>query len=122
MPGSLCLLGSRPGAFRPITHQDRLEYFARYSSVSLGRVKNLYLDWAKLKGPMSPECQQLNRLFSQCVDGNRIKIPVILEDPPKKNPDMDDFILDVLHRASSSRIQLMPYLSSSAFKWHIAGC
>lgn len=99
-----------PGAketvtFRPITHQDRLEYFARYSSVSLGRVKNLYLDWARLKGPMSPECQQLNRLFSQCVDGNRIKVPAILEDPPKKNQEIDDFILDVLHKASFSWIQ-----------------
>jgi len=70
--------------------------------VSLGQVKNLFLDWARLKGPMSPECQQLNRLFSQCVDGNRIKIPESLKDPPKPNELTQPFILDVLHEKAST--------------------
>ncbi|KAL9579667.1 MAG: hypothetical protein Q9203_006598, partial [Teloschistes exilis] len=85
-----------PVSFKPVTHDDRLVYFAKYTNASLGRVKNLYLDWARLKGPMSAECQELNHLFSQCVDGNRIKVPKHLEDPPRPSPSMPPFVLDVL--------------------------
>ena len=55
---------------------------------------------------MSSECQQLNRLFSQCVDGNRIKVPSTLEDPPEPSPLNEPFILDVLHSASKKRIEV----------------
>ena len=94
--------------FRPITNNDRLEYFARYTNMSLGQVKNLYLDWARLKGPLSPECQQLNRLFSQCVDGNRITIPPSFKDPPQPPLGSEKFILDVLHQAAQARIMTSP--------------
>lgn len=99
-----------PGAkeslsFRSITDDDRLLYFAKYTNASLGRVKNLYLDWARSKGPMSAECQQLNRLFSMCVDGNRIKVPSELESPPQPSPLDLPFILDVLHSKAKSIIQ-----------------
>lgn len=73
--------------------------------MSLGQVKNLYLGWAKLKGPMSPECQQLNRLFSQCVDGNRIKIPEHLKDCPEPKKPGPAFVLDVLHEAAKAAIE-----------------
>jgi len=53
---------------------------------------------------MSPQCQQLNRLFSQSVDGNRIRVPPELEDPPEPPPDTPPFILDVLHAASTEFI------------------
>ncbi|KAH7171636.1 hypothetical protein DER46DRAFT_656285 [Fusarium sp. MPI-SDFR-AT-0072] len=46
---------------------------------------------------MSAQCQELNRLFSQCVDGNRIDIPDKLRTAPKPMPDAPPFILDVLH-------------------------
>ncbi|KAL8992132.1 MAG: hypothetical protein Q9169_007346, partial [Polycauliona sp. 2 TL-2023] len=85
-----------PVSFKPVTHDDRLVYFARYTNASLGRVKNLYLDWVRLKGAMSAECQELNHLFSRCVDGNRIKVPKHLEDPPKPGSGATPFILDVL--------------------------
>lgn len=50
---------------------------------------------------MSAECQQLNRLFSQCVDGNRIKIPPQLETVPRpRHSDTPPFILDELHDAA----------------------
>ena len=88
-----------PVTLKPITDDDRLQYFARYTNASLGRVKSLYLDWARVKGPMSGECQELNHLFSMSVDGNRIKVPKHLEDPPK--PKNDIFILDTLHEAAS---------------------
>lgn len=92
--------GRDPVLFRPITDDDRLVYFAKYTNASLGQVKNLYLDWARVKGPMSAPCQELNRLFSQCVDGNRIKIPEKLRNPPKPSAEDPPFILDVLHAHS----------------------
>ncbi|KAL2063554.1 hypothetical protein VTL71DRAFT_5359 [Oculimacula yallundae] len=96
--------GREPVSFKPISDQDRLEYFARSTNASLGRVKNLYLDWARPRGPMSAECQQLNRLFSQCVDGNRIKIPSVLESPPQIPLESTPFILDTLHEAAKQFI------------------
>ncbi|KAM0388586.1 hypothetical protein ACHAQC_009623 [Fusarium culmorum] len=86
--------------FRPITDDDRLVYVSKYNNASLGKVKNLYLDWARATGPMSAQCQELNRLFSQCVDGNRIRIPEKLQSPPKLPDDAPPFILDVLHSES----------------------
>jgi len=91
--------------FGEVTGDSRAEYFARYTNASLGRVKNLYMKWARLGNAMSPQCQQLNRLFSQCVDGNHIKIPENLrafeklEDPPEPRPSVAPFILDTLHEA-----------------------
>jgi regulator of nonsense transcripts 1 len=92
--------------FGPVTDDQRAEYFARYTTASLGKIKNLYLKWARLGDAMSPQCQQLNRLFSQCVDGNYIRIPEnlrefeSLQDAPEPDSKMPAFILDVLHNAS----------------------
>lgn len=55
--------------------------------------------------------QQLNRLFSQCVDSNHIKIPEnlrdfkALEDPPEPRASVPPFILDVLHEACAEAIR-----------------
>jgi len=98
--------GREPIKFEVITDDDRLVYFAKYTSVSLGRVKNLFLEWARIKGPMSAECQQLNRLFSSCVDGNRIKIPTALESPAKvEGSSLVPFVLDELHEHGKNFIQ-----------------
>lgn len=94
-----------PVSFRPITDDDRLEYFARYTNASLGRSKNLFLDWARLKGPMCSQCQELNYLFSTCVDGASIKIPPKLESPPQPSPDIPPFILDTLQQSAKTTIQ-----------------
>ncbi|KAK4144578.1 RNA dependent RNA polymerase-domain-containing protein [Dichotomopilus funicola] len=99
--------------FKPITDDDRLEYFARYTNASLGRVKNLYLDWARARGPMAEQCQELNRLFSQCVDGNRIRVPPKLEQAPAPAADAPPFILDYLHDAAKELIQRTQAPSSS---------
>ncbi|KAK7955323.1 RdRP-domain-containing protein [Apiospora saccharicola] len=93
-----------PIKFNPITDDDRLVCFAKYTNASLGRVKNLYLDWVRVKGPVASECQKLNRLFSQCVDGNRIKVPPRLEKAPELTPDTPKFILDELHEAAEISI------------------
>ena len=55
-----------------------------------------------MKGPMSSECQELNYLFSQSVDGARIKIPKHLENPP--GPTSTPFILDTLHQAAEQYV------------------
>ncbi|KAK8067364.1 RNA dependent RNA polymerase-domain-containing protein [Apiospora hydei] len=109
VPSRLSQPAEYPGArepikFNPITDDDRLLYFAKYTNASLGRVKNLYLDWARVRDPMAPECQELNRLFSQCVDGNRIKVPPRLEKPPQPAVDTPRFILDELHEAAKATI------------------
>ncbi|KAK7910584.1 hypothetical protein PG985_013065 [Apiospora marii] len=109
VPSRLSQPAEYPGArepmkFNPITDDDRLVYFARYTNASLGRVKNLYLDWARVKGPMASECQELNRLFSQCVDGNRIKVPPRLEKAPQPTPETPKFILDELHETAIATI------------------
>jgi hypothetical protein len=97
--------------FGDVTGDSRAEYFARYTNASLGRVKNLYMKWARLGSAMSPQCQQLNRLFSQCVDGNHIRIPENLkvfkelEDPPEPKSTVPPFILDCLHEACMQQIQ-----------------
>jgi hypothetical protein len=111
IPDKLSQPAQYPGAkepvmFNAITDDDRLVYFARYTNASLGRVKNLFLDWARLKGPMSAECQQLNRLFSMCVDGNRIKVPPTLESPPQPPPEGPPFILDTLHNTAKGLIRV----------------
>ncbi|KPA36525.1 hypothetical protein FLAG1_10705, partial [Fusarium langsethiae] len=97
--------GRDPITFRPITDDDRLVYFAKYSNASLGQVKNLYLDWARVTGPMSAQCQELNHLFSQCVDGNRIRIPEKLKSPPKLPDGAPPFILDLLHNESRDQVR-----------------
>jgi hypothetical protein len=97
--------------FGDVTSDSRAEYFARYTNASLGKVKNLYMKWARLGSAMSPQCQQLNRLFSQCVDGNHIRIPENLkafeklEDPPEPCSSVAPFILDVLHNACADLIK-----------------
>lgn len=98
-----------------ITADDRAEYFARYTNASLGRVKNLYLKWARLGNAMSPQCQQLNRLFSQCVDGNRIRVPQQLEDPPEPPVSAPPFILDVLHGATTDFIEKQVVINPSPY-------
>ncbi|KAK4196115.1 putative RNA-dependent RNA polymerase [Triangularia verruculosa] len=110
IPSTISEPAKYPGAkeaisFKPITDEDRLVYFAKYNAISLGRVKNLYLAWARARGPMVPECQELNRLYSQCVDGNFIKVPPRLEKAPDPLEDAPPFILDDLHDAAVRLIQ-----------------
>ncbi|OHE90612.1 hypothetical protein CORC01_14096 [Colletotrichum orchidophilum] len=110
IPSTVSQAADYPGArepvsFKPITDDDRLLYFAKYTNASLGKIKNLYLSWARFSGPMSPPCQELNRLFSTCVDGNRIKVPPKLERPPEPSPEAPSFVLDQLHEAAREMIR-----------------
>ncbi|KAG4068831.1 hypothetical protein HA402_004979 [Bradysia odoriphaga] len=82
---------------REVRQEDMIRYFANYNNASLGKVKNLYLGWARCSSDVagSRECQELNALFSSCVDGERITIPERLQNPPEM-PDGRKFILDTL--------------------------
>lgn len=109
IPSTMSEPAKYPGAgeaisFKAITDDDRLVYFAKYNNMCLGRVKKLYLAWARARGPMAPECQELNRLFSQCVDGNFIRIPPKFEQAPDPPRDAPPFILDDLHEAAKQII------------------
>ncbi|GJC88136.1 RNA-dependent RNA polymerase 2 [Colletotrichum liriopes] len=109
IPSTVSQAAEYPGArepvsFKPITDDDRLVYFAKYTNASLGKVKKLYFSWARSSGPMSLQCQELNRLVSTCVDGNRIKIPPKLEKPPESSPEAAPLILDQLHNRYRERI------------------
>lgn len=82
---------------REVKQEDMIRYFANYNNASLGKVKNLYLSWARSSTDVagSKECQELNALFSSCVDGERITIPDRLQIPPEVCNDKK-FILDAL--------------------------
>jgi hypothetical protein len=94
-----------PLKFAAIRDDDRIDYFASSASTQLGRVKNLFLEWARHSGPMSGPCQELNRLFSQCVDANRIEIPKRLLNLPPPHASAEPFILDILHSEAISHIK-----------------
>lgn len=87
-----------------ITAADRARHFAESGSSHIGAVKNLFLSWARVAGPMSSECQQLNRLYSLSVDGHEVCIPARLHHPPLPKPGDPRFILDVLHEAAATTI------------------
>lgn len=61
----------------------------------MGRAASLHAKWVRCKpeGAMSRECQELNALYSQCVDGAIIKIPERLRTPPEPQ---SEFIVDTL--------------------------
>ena len=93
-----------------ISHDDLVRYFARYNNASLGRVKNLYLDWvrASKEGAASKQCLELNHLFSCCVDGERIRIPDHLQNPPKRQQP-EPFVLNKLMDQVSSTHQTIQF-------------
>lgn len=70
-------------------------------SIGLAKVAKLHQLWIRgsPKGAMSAECQELNALHSQAVDGARVKIPDRLLTPPAPQ---GDFVLDVLAAAGEA--------------------
>ncbi|PVG01695.1 RdRP-domain-containing protein [Serendipita vermifera] len=84
-----------------ITRQDLVAHFAGYNRrvkfhvvhISMGRAASLHAQWVRTKGAMSKECQELNALYSQCVDGAIIKIPERLRSPPTPS---EPFIVDIM--------------------------
>ena len=69
-------------------------------SAGLARVASLHQKWLKCKpeGALSVECQELNALHSQSVDGAKVVIPDRLSKPPEPE---EPFILDLLANAAT---------------------
>lgn len=62
--------------------------------MGVAKVAALHAKWVRSspKGALSSECQELNALHSQSVDGARIKIPDRLLNPPEPQ----EFVIDLL--------------------------
>jgi hypothetical protein len=70
------------------------------ASAGLAKVASLHQKWVRSspKGALSSQCQELNALHSQSVDGARIKIPDRLLTPPESDVP---YIIDVLGTAAA---------------------
>ncbi|KAJ3928984.1 MAG: RNA-directed RNA polymerase [Lentinula lateritia] len=88
---------------KTITRQDLGRYFASYNNSGMAQTTALHNKWARYhsQGAMSPECQELNALYSQAVDGAHVKIPERLRTPPEDSK----FILVELFKAAQTWIQ-----------------
>ncbi|KDR76562.1 hypothetical protein GALMADRAFT_450547 [Galerina marginata CBS 339.88] len=86
-----------------ITRTDLGAHFASYTSSGVARVSALHAKWTRSSplGALCVECQELNALHSQSVDGANIRIPDRLSTPPE--PDKDTkYILDQLEEAADA--------------------
>ncbi|KAK0493854.1 RNA-directed RNA polymerase [Armillaria luteobubalina] len=85
-----------------VTREDLSRHFAQYNNAGLARVAALHSKWAisSPKGALCSECQELNALHSQSVDGASIKIPDRLTSPPEP-PEDSVFIIKALADAAS---------------------
>ncbi|KAE9396457.1 RdRP-domain-containing protein [Gymnopus androsaceus JB14] len=88
---------------RTITRQDLARYFASYNNSGMAQTSALHNKWARYhpQGAMSPECQELNALYSQAVDGARVNIPERLRNPPEP-PEGSTFVLTELFHAAKA--------------------
>ena len=82
-------------------------------SSGLAKVALLHSKWvqASPEGALSSQCQELNALHSQSVDGARIKIPDRLLTPPEPTTP---FILDLLSAAAADFAERFTQTSSSS--------
>ena len=68
----------------------------------MARTTALHNKWTRYspQGALSTECQELNALYSQAVDGARLSIPNHLRSPPDPPEGSEPFILTVLADAA----------------------
>ncbi|KAF5334777.1 hypothetical protein D9611_012906 [Ephemerocybe angulata] len=80
---------------RVVTRMDLATYFASYNTSGVARVSALHNKWAiaSPEGALCAECQELNALHSQSVDGAVIAMPERLKHPPEPS---SPFIIDLL--------------------------
>lgn len=74
-----------------------------FISSGVARVSGLHAKWARISpiGALCVECQELNALHSQSVNGANIKIPDRLATPPEPK-DGTKYILDKLEEATDA--------------------
>ncbi|KAI0268684.1 RdRP-domain-containing protein [Gloeopeniophorella convolvens] len=80
-----------------ITRQDLARHFAFYNGSGMAQTSALHNKWARYSpdGALCKECQELNALYSQAVDGARVTIPDRLRAPPVPE-DESQFVLNQL--------------------------
>ncbi|KAJ7639973.1 RNA dependent RNA polymerase-domain-containing protein [Mycena polygramma] len=89
---------------RAVTRTDLANHFAAYNSAGLAQVATLHAKWIRgtALGALSPECQELNALHSQSVDGASVKVPDRLKTPPAPPGGEDSFIINKLAAAAQN--------------------
>ncbi|KAG6889600.1 hypothetical protein C0995_016126 [Termitomyces sp. Mi166 len=89
--------GNKEHTSKMISRADLARHFVFYSGAGVARVSSLHAKWVRASplGALSPECQELNALYSQSVDGAQVRIPDRLTNPPERT-DIEPYILDVL--------------------------
>ncbi|KAG6816130.1 hypothetical protein H0H87_008442 [Tephrocybe sp. NHM501043] len=89
--------GNKEFTSKSISRSDLAKHFAFYSGAGVARVSSLHAKWVRASplGALSPECQELNALHSQSVDGAKVKIPDRLTNPPQR-PDAEPYVLELL--------------------------
>ncbi|KAG5352321.1 hypothetical protein C0989_002856 [Termitomyces sp. Mn162] len=89
--------GNKEHISKTISRAHLAKHFAFYSGAGVARVSSLHAKWVRASplGALSPECQELNALHSQSVDGAQVRIPDRLTNPPERT-DSEPYILDVL--------------------------
>ncbi|KXN84461.1 putative RNA-dependent RNA polymerase 1 [Leucoagaricus sp. SymC.cos] len=87
--------GNKERTSKNITRLDLAKHFATYNASGVARVSALHAKWARSspEGALCAECQELNALHSQSVDGASIKIPDRLTTPPEPT---EPFIVELL--------------------------
>jgi hypothetical protein len=72
----------------------------------MARTTALHNKWARYspQGALSRECQELNALYSQAVDGARVSVPERLRSPPEP-PEGQQFVLAVLAEDARKFVQ-----------------
>ncbi|KAF8156601.1 RNA-directed RNA polymerase [Crassisporium funariophilum] len=84
---------------KEVTRADLAAHFASYNASGVAKVSALHAKWARSSplGALCVQCQELNALHSQSVDGANIRIPDKLATPPEQT---EPYILDLLEEAS----------------------
>jgi len=85
-------------------------HFAAYNSAGVAKVAELHGKWVRSspKGALSSQCQELNALHSQSVDGARISIPDRLRAPPEpEGRYITDLLADAAREFSERFLQSM---------------
>ncbi|PPQ66641.1 hypothetical protein CVT24_006933 [Panaeolus cyanescens] len=101
--------GNKEFVKKDISRMDLAQYFAAYNLSGVAKVSALHAKWARSspQGALCKECQELNALHSQSVDGANIRIPDRLATPPEQS---EPYVLDLLE--NSAREFSVAFLSS----------
>ncbi|KAF8970321.1 RNA dependent RNA polymerase-domain-containing protein [Flammula alnicola] len=95
--------GNREFTKKEVTREDLAAHFASYNASGVAKVSALHAKWSRSSplGALCVQCQELNALHSQSVDGANIKIPDRLATPPEPTENSGPkYILDQLEEAT----------------------